>query len=231
VAEGAIIQFHDLDGYLAQAAKPIGGAILLPMIYGLNRCVKDLANRLADSGLTTLIWNPYPGHPTIPREEGPQRAARLNDRTMAAQISAWLTYLQEVRKLRQVTTIGFGLGGRIGLLHASHDRRVAGHVCYYPTIEMPKAANQELDPIQLSLEIRCPVQIMRPGKDSHTSPETYDRLTRSLHSRRGANTMVHTYQDADHGFMELDSHPGHANEAAVHLSWPQAIAFMRACVS
>jgi carboxymethylenebutenolidase len=231
VAEGAIIQFHELDAYLAVAQKPVGGALVLPMIYGLDPCVRDIANRLADFGLTTVVWNPYPGHPAIPRAEAAPRSAHLRDGLMTAQISAWLTYLQEVRKVRQVATIGFALGGRIGLLHASHDRRVTGHVSFYPSIPTPPDLNQELDPIKLSLEVRCPVQLVRPGKDETTLGETYDRLTRALRSRRGANTILEVYQDAERGFIEQDQHPGHANEMATRLSWPQAVAFMRACVS
>jgi carboxymethylenebutenolidase len=231
VAEGTLIKLHGLDGYIAQSPKPVGGALLLPMIYGINGCVKDLANRMADYGLTTVICNPYPGHPTIPREEARKRAQQLNDQSMIAQISAWLTYLQNDRKLRQVATIGLCLGGRIGLLHAATDRRVACHVCYYPTIESPKAPNQDMDVFKLAAEIRCPVQIIQPAKDQRTTPETYQKIRIVLQTRHAAPTSVNFYPDADHGFMEVEHHPGHANEVAARLSWPLALAFMRTCVS
>jgi carboxymethylenebutenolidase len=231
VAEGSLFQLHGLDGYMAQAQRPVGGALLLPMIYGLNGCVRDLANRMADYGLTTIVWNPYPGHPNIPRGEGPLRVKQLNDQSMIAQISAWLTYMQNDRKVRHVATIGLCLGGRIGLLHAASDRRVAGHVCYYPTIDVPKAPNQDMDVFKLSAEIRCPVQLIHPSKDQHSSPETYQKLKATLHARHAAPTSINYYPDAEHGFMEIEHHPGHANELAAHLSWPLALSFTRACVS
>jgi len=231
VADGSMIQLHDLDGYLTQAAKPIGAAILLPMIYGLNGCVKDLAQRLADWGLTTIVWNPYPGHPTISREEAQKRAALLRDNVMVAQISAWMTYMQEVRKIRQVATIGFCLGGRVGLLHAAHDRRVAGHVSFYPTIPVPRAPNQELDVMELTKEVRCPVLLQQPSHDQRTSHDTYMHLKAALLTRHGAATVLGFYPDADHGFMELEHHPGHGNEQAVKLAWQQSVGFLRAAVS
>lgn len=231
MAEGSIIQLHDLDGYLAQAQKPIGAVLLLPMIYGLNQKVRELANRLADWGLTTVVWNPYPGHPVISREEAPQRAGQLRDNVMVAQISAWMTYLQEVQKIRSVATVGFCLGGRVGLLHASHDRRVAAHACFYPTISIPRAANQELDVIALAKEVRCPVLIAQPSNDQRTQQTTYTSLRTSLLGRHAVPTIVGFYPEADHGFMEVEHHPGHANEVAAKLAWMQAIGFIRAAVS
>lgn len=231
MAEGALFQLHGLDGYLSQAAKPVGGALLLPMIYGLNSCVRDLANRMADYGLTTVVWNPYPGHPTVARDEARMRAQQLNDQSMLAQISAWLTYLQNDRKLPHVATVGFCLGGRIGLLHAATDRRVAGHVSYYPTIDMPRAANQDMEVLRHAAEIRCPVQLVHPAKDEHTTAQVYQKLKAILHARHAAPTSINFYPDADHGFMEVEHHPGHANLLATHLSWPSALAFMRACVA
>jgi carboxymethylenebutenolidase len=226
-----MVQLQNLDAFLAQAQKPIGGAILLPMIYGLNNLVRDLAGRLADWGITTVVWNPYPGHPTIPREQAQARSQTLNDKTMVAQVSAWVTYIQEVRKIRQVATIGFCLGGRVGLLHASQDHRVSAHVSFYPSIPLPHEANQELDVIALTPMVRCPVLLHQPSTDHRTAMETYTKLNSTLRSRHGVPTIIGWYPEAEHGFMELDQHPGHANEIAARVAWSQAVSFVRSSVA
>ncbi len=226
-----MVQLHDLDGYLAQAAKPIGAVIVLPMFQGLNHSVKDLAGRLADWGLSAVVWNPYPGHPNIPRDEAAKRAVLLKDNVMVAQISAWMTYMQEVRKIRSVATIGFSMGARVALLHASHDRRVAGLAAFYPAVTVPRPQYQDLDVMELAKEVRCPVFITQPANDDKTAHETYMKLRAVLLSRHGVPTSIGFFPDAEHDFMELDQHPGHANELAAKLAWNQALGFLRASVS
>ena len=149
---------------------------------------------------------------------------------MLAQLAAWMSYLQETRKLQHVATVGFSVGARIGLVLAAQNRRVAGHVCYYPLIEEPKAVNQEFEVLTLAKEVRCPIQLVCPGKDERTMSYTYERLTGVLR-KRAAPTSVHYYPDASDGFMEGQGQAAPGNQGAMRLSWAQAVSFLRACAT
>jgi carboxymethylenebutenolidase len=175
-----------------------------------------------------LIWEPFPGQP--PAETREQRAARLNpltDATSLREMTWWLDFLASELALTKIGTAGFCLGGRYGLLLSARDKRVAACVSYYPTIEMPPLPGQDEDVVALAAHIPCPVHMIRAGRDHITSDDVFRRLQASLQSR-SAPTVVQHYPAGDHGFMQRS---GAMNEAAIHLSTPQTIAFLKAALS
>jgi dienelactone hydrolase len=89
-------------------------------------------------------------------------------------------------------------------------------------------SNQEQDALALASDIRCPVHLIQPGHDHVTSEETYLRLKEALH-KRSAATTVQFHPDAEHGFMHRKE--PEANRTATALAVPQAIAFLKACLS
>ncbi len=112
------------------------------------------------------------------------------------------------------------------MLLSAHDKRIAACVSYYPTIETPPLPGQDEDVVALATRIPCPVHMIRAGKDHLTSEEVFHRLQANLQSR-SAPTIVQIYPAGDHGFMQR---AGAANEAAIHLSTPQTIAFLKAAL-
>ena len=97
----------------------------------------------------------------------------------------------------------------------------------YPSIENPRLPNQELDALALASEIACPVQMLRPGNDHVTNPETYEILTAAL-LKRSAPTTLQIHPAAEHGFMHRKT--PEANVTATTLASPQVIAFLKACL-
>ena len=79
----------------------------------------------------------------------------------------------------------------------------------------------------LAASIACPVHMIRAGKDHLTSDDVFRRLQANLQSRT-APTIVQHYPGGDHGFMQRT---GAVNEAAIHLSTPQTIAFLKAALA
>ncbi len=85
-----------------------------------------------------------------------------------------------------------------------------------------------MDALALAADVACPVQMLRPGNDHVSSPETYEVLTRALLSRRQPTSIL-TYPEAEHGFMHRPT--PEANVAATKLASPQVVAFLSACLS
>ena len=54
-----------VNGLLARPAgqASVGGVLAVPMVSGVNAQGRLFATRLAEAGLTTLMWDPYPGVP------------------------------------------------------------------------------------------------------------------------------------------------------------------------
>ena len=48
-------------GYLARPADAQAGVLLLPSVHGVDQYAKAYAHALAEAGLATVIWEPFPG--------------------------------------------------------------------------------------------------------------------------------------------------------------------------
>jgi carboxymethylenebutenolidase len=210
-------------GYLVRPADAQAGVLLLPSVHGIDQYSKAYAHALAEAGLATVIWEPFPGQP--PADTRAQRAARLaplTDATSLREMTWWLDLMAKELSLTRIGVAGFCLGGRYGLLLSAHEWRIAACVSYYPTIETPPLPGQSEDVVALAKAIACPVHMIRAGKDHLTGEDVFQRLQANLQSR-DAPTIVQHYPHGDHGFMQRTGAP---NEAAIHLSTPQPIAFL-----
>jgi hypothetical protein len=121
------------------------------------------------------------------------------------------------------------LRGRYAVLLAAKDHRLAACVAYYPSIRVPKAANQTLDAIALAADIRCPVKLIHGAADEVFVHAVFLQL-REVLERRKAATMVQVHPGAVHSFMRPNLHANPANAAAARLSWPPVVGFLRACL-
>jgi carboxymethylenebutenolidase len=223
------IELAGASGYLVRAQKQKAGIVLLPTIHGIGKFVRDYAETLAAQGLTTLIWDPYPGEPLPPSHEAAlKRAAQLRDQPSLDAMSICVDHLLSELRCPTVGSVGFCLGGRHVLLLAARERRIDAAVAVYPSIHEPKGANQDEDAVVRATEIPCPVQLIYPMKDRVTANDTFFRLQASLERRGGGATSVLLYPSADHGFMHT---AGAHNEAADRHARPQILSFLEASLA
>ncbi|MDX2974413.1 dienelactone hydrolase family protein [Kribbella solani] len=221
------LEFRGLSGHLARAEAGNDAAVLLvPFAFGLNQRVRDLAAELAGAGLTTLIWDPYPGQaPAADHKEVRARSAALKDSTVIAELTTCVDYLIEDLGARRVGTIGFCMGGRFNLMHAAVDHRLTAVVPYFPTLIRPLPPHLEVDAVEVAGSITAPVHLIYAGQDHLTKLDTFLDLQATL-QERGAPTTIQVYPAAEHGFMDVDGHPEPHNADARAASWPQAVAFL-----
>ncbi|MGH7091379.1 MAG: dienelactone hydrolase family protein, partial [Stellaceae bacterium] len=128
------IELEGASGFLVRAEKQVGGIVLLPTIYGVNRFVRDFAQSLAAQGLTTLIWDPYSGD-ALPEsyEAAAAKAARLRDIMSLDAMAICVDHLMSELRIDAVGTLGFCLGGRYVLLLAAREPRLVAAVAVYPS--------------------------------------------------------------------------------------------------
>lgn len=216
-------------GYVAEPEAPAqGGVLILPTIFGVNEFARQYADKLASAGMAAAVWDINSGLPlTTDYQECIKRARTLTDQGVSGMVAGWLDTLMSDFGLKSVAIIGFCIGGRFALMQAARDKRLRACAMAYPSIENPRLANQELDALALASEIACPVQLLRPGNDHVTSPETYEILTGAL-LKRNAPTTLQVHPAAEHGFMHRNT--PEANVTATALASPQVIAFLGACL-
>ncbi len=237
------IQVQDITAHLTVSdARSGAGVLLLPTIASVNPFMLQMATSLAATGLTAMIWDPYDGEDVSGLESKDQavKSRTLTDYATLADQQTLVTYMTEVLKLRHIGIIGWCLGGRMVFTFGAVDERVEACVAYHPTIysDLPDShsparisrkdlKNQSEDEIARAAQIRCPVQLVRPGKDL-TSDERYEALQSALLSRR-APTALELYPEAEHGFPYHLEVP--ANKNANDIAWPSTLSFLKSCLA
>ncbi len=222
------ITLKGASGFLTRAKAERAAVVLLPTIYGVNHFATDFANAIAEQGITSLIWDPYPGQPPPAGFEAALKGGeQLRDAPSLAAMSVCIDYLQDELRFRSVGTVGFCLGGRYGLLLAARDKRVGACVAVYPSIHASNRPTQDEDAVARSAEIGCPVHVVYPARDNVTPNEVFYRLQGALQQRK-APTVVQLFPEADHGFLH---NPGPLNEAAARQTTPLAAAFLLSCLA
>jgi carboxymethylenebutenolidase len=220
---------YDIDGvkhYLAPAKEPTGaGLLLIPFVYGMSPHMKWMADSYAASGMTTLMWNPYPDLPWgTPLTVG-TRPARPKDEQSIVDLSRCIDRMEQDLGLTSIGTIGYCMGGRSLLLFGGSETRIKAHVAVYPSIRGQLQKDEDLDPFAAAARVQGPVQLICAGNDPVTPRPIFDTLIAVLHNRRGARdeTSVLFYPQAGHGFMHI---PSELNDAATRSALPQIQNFL-----
>ena len=217
-------------GLITHADRARAGVLILPTITGVDAPMKDRAAVLADAGLTSMIWDPYPGEPPpADLAEAQVRAPKLNDGAVDSMADC-VTHMLEKLKLPAVAVLGFCLGGRYAVLLAARDKRLFACVPYYPSIRIPMSPNQTLDAVALASDIRCPVHMVHAGADQVFVQAAFEKVRDAL-ERRQAPTFVQVHPGAVHSFLRPDLQTVPANASATRLSWPPVLAFLDTCLS
>lgn len=218
-----------VHGLVAHAERPRGGIVLLPTIFGIDRFSQARANMLAEAGLTTLIWNPYPGE-AQPADYASAiaRAGKLSDDAVG-DMSESVGHMLGALGLASVAVLGFCLGGRYALLLAADDPRLAACAAFYPSIREPMKPNETQDAIARAAEIKCPVQLVHGTADEVIVMPTFYKLRETLERRQSA-TIVQLHPGAVHSFLRPDLQSVPANASATRLCWPPAVSFLEDCL-
>ncbi|MFC7330992.1 dienelactone hydrolase family protein [Marinactinospora rubrisoli] len=219
----------------AHVARPVGaptgaGMLLLPMVTGIGRQMREYADDVAAVGVTAVVWDPWHGHSDddLSLQELVERMGGLVDAEVRAEQRRLLDHMSGRMGLRRVGVMGWCMGGRFALLLAAHDGRLANCVAYHPTVFAEPAPNQTEDAVALAERITAPVSVVYPGGDHLVPREVIDALSAALLRREGASTLLSVHPGADHGFMDASRQEREPNRLAKRDSWPATLAFVRA---
>jgi carboxymethylenebutenolidase len=221
---GEYVSQGRVNGWLERSASANGaGMLLLPHVTGIEPEMKVEAQHFAAAGFTTFVWDPYPG---FDLEHG-GTPPRCIDETVAQDQVACVDYVLANLGVQRLGMLGWCMGGRMALNLAARERRLSAAVAYYPSIRDPRR-DDEIDAVAIAGEIRCPLQVVYPGKDHVTNNATFAALRKSLDSCPGP-VVIQVYPQAVHGFLSRQDQ-SEANAEAGRLSWPQTMAFLTAAV-
>ena len=208
-----------VQGYLAEAAQPIGSVVVIQEWWGLNDQIRGVAERLAGAGFTALVPDLYRGKSTVEAEEAHHLMSGLNFGEAASQDVRGAVQFLKARG-GKVGVTGYCMGGALTVLTLTMAPEAdAGVVWYgYPPLEYVDAS-----------KITAPVMAHWAEQDVPFPIAGVDALEAKL-AEAGVAYTGHRYL-AHHGFANETAHgPGRIamtqyDAAWAQLAWDHTMAF------
>lgn len=184
------------SGYLAPAASPAPGVIVIQEWWGLVGHIKDVAEQFAAAGFTALAPDFYHGISTTEPDEAGSLFMALDIANAAKVIESAVTALLGNPNCtgEKVGVVGFCMGGQLALFAAGLDPRIGACIDFYgvhPNVKPDFAA------------MKCPVLGIFAERDEYGSAEVTQELDRVM-TENGVAHEFHTYAGCDHAFFNSD---------------------------
>jgi len=207
------------------------GVLIWPDIFGLRPAFRTMGKRLAESGYSVLVVNPfYRTHKAPTAEKGTATpisdvmplARTLNETTEvtdAKAFIAWLDAQRSVAKNRKIGTQGYCMGGplafrtafampeRVGAVATFHGGGLVSTQPNSPHLEAAKSKAQFLVAIAANDDARSP-------NDKTTLKETFEKAH--------LQAEIEVYEGAAHGWCPPDSSV--YNEPKAEKAWTRLLA-------
>ena len=216
------------------AAVPSGGsgsaphpAIVIAFhVGGLDEFDKTMADRLAEAGYVAVVPDLFHRFPQAVLD-GPRldRLNHLNDPDIIADMNAAVDFLvanPHVDRDR-IGVTGFCMGGRIAWLMAAVNPIFKATAPFYGGNIMGIWGQGQQTPFDLTANINCPMLFHFGSIDANPSLADRDKLAAEL-TRLGKPHEFHTYEGANHAFMDFNNPDRYHPEAAA-AAWPRTIEF------
>jgi carboxymethylenebutenolidase len=205
------------DGYLATPPAGKGsGVLVLHAWWGLNDTIKDVCQRLADSGFVAFAPDLYHGNVTdqIPEAEklGAALDAKVNQ--ARAELADATAFLKERAGDSGLAVIGFSLGAFYALdLSVNAAESIQSVVIFYGTgpADFGKSKAGYLGHFAVN--------------DQFEPQSSVDDLEKSIRDA-GRPVTFFTYPGTGHWFFEPDRAQAY-NQAAANLAWDRTLAFLK----
>jgi carboxymethylenebutenolidase len=244
---GADVEIKTADGTCdAYFVHPTAGkhpAVLIwPDIFGLRPAFKQMATRLAESGYSVLVVNPFYRLQKAPtsaehadfsdpetRKSLTTQMQSLSPATVATDAAAfvpWLDHQASVDTKRKMATTGYCMGGpftfrvaakypdRVGAIATFHGAALASSAPDSPHLLVPKMKASALIAIAAS--------------DDQSDPKAKDLLRQAFDSA-GLQAEIEVYAGTKHGWCPTDSHVYDHDQA--EKAWSrQLVLFKKALV-
>ena len=184
--------------------------LVLPEVFGVNRWVRSVAQRVADAGVPALAMPLFARTaPDLALGYGPEdllEGRRHKDATTAVQIqadvAAAITWLQQRCPKARVTVVGFCFGGHAALLAATHPQVVSTFDFYGAGVSRMRPGGGPPS-LECLAQIRGRLTCFCGTEDPLIPPEDRAAIQAALLSGDPSASRFRYVEvpGADHGFM------------------------------
>ena len=220
------------DGYFVHPASGTApGVLLWPDIFGLRPANRQMAKRLAESGYSVLVVNPFyrtKKAPTAdagaatPIQQLMPLAQALNATTHMTDAKAfigWLDQQPSVAKNRKMGTQGYCMGGPIAFHTAAAVPDRVGAVASFHGGGL--VTDRPDSPHTLAAKTKVQLLIAIAANDDARSPNEKNVLKETFATAK-LSAEIEVYEGAAHGWCPPDS--GVYNEPQAEKAWSRLLA-------
>jgi carboxymethylenebutenolidase len=220
------------DCYFVHPASGTAPAVLMwPDIFGLRPAFRQMGKRLAETGYSVLVVNPFYRTKKAPTSENGSAtpiaqlmplAQSLNETTQmsdAKAFIAWLDQQQSVAKNKKVGTQGYCMGGPIAFRTAAAVPGRVGAVASFHGGGL--VTNQPNSPHLQASKTKAQFLIEIAENDDQRSPDEKNVLKETF-SKAGLPAEIEVYTGAAHGWCPPDSRV--YNEPQAEKAWSRLLA-------
>jgi carboxymethylenebutenolidase len=214
------------------------GVLIWPDIFGLRPAFQQMARKLAESGYSALVVNPFYRNQKAPTAPLPPSMADPAVRTTLVELMnsltpattaidakaflAWLDRQPSVDKKRKMATTGYCMGGPLTMRTAAQfpDRIGAGASFHGTAL----ATDQPDSPHLLIPKMKASYLVAIAANDDQRSPEEKNML-KAAFSQANLPHEIEVYVGAQHGWCPPDSQ-AHNPELA-EKAWARMLAIFK----
>src|SRR5579863_111049 len=205
------------------------GVLFWPDIFGLRTAVRHMGKRLAESGYSVLVVNPFYRMKKAPTSENAsttpiqqvmplmQALTEATHMTDAKAFTAWLDQQPSVAKNRKLGTQGYCMGGpmafrtavaapdRVGAVASFHGAALVTNAPNSPHLQAAKSKAQFLIAIAANDDARSPTDktVMKETFEKANLPAEIEVYTGAAHGWCPPDTQVYNEAQAEKAWSRL----------------------------
>lgn len=210
---------------------PFPAVILLHELSGLDEHIKNVSERLSESGYAVLAIDLYSRRGGVPQISTQDELLSLwndmDDMLMVKDISHGLLFLRNEPAVRgdKIGVLGFCLGGTMALLMGAFNVFLKAGVSYYGAIAYAEKSPQKpTPPLEALSYLNCPVLYFHGGKDAFIPQSDVEEMQNAV-KKKNKHVEIVSYPDCGHGFFN-DTRDAYNKEAASD-AWEKTLAFLK----
>jgi carboxymethylenebutenolidase len=220
------------DCYFVHPASGTGAGVLIwPDIFGLRPAFRQMGKRLAESGYSVVVVNPFyrvkkaptaPNGAATPIADVRPLAQGLTDATKMTDAKAfigWLDQQPSVAKNRKLGTQGYCMGGPLAFITSAAAPDRVGAVASFHGGGLVN--DQPNSPHLLASKTKAQFLVAIAAPDDQRSPKEKDVLKETF-AKVNLPAEIEVYEGASHGWCPPDS--GVYNEPQAEKAWARLLA-------
>jgi carboxymethylenebutenolidase len=227
------------DAYFVHPTSGTAPAVLVwPDIFGLRPAFRDMGKRLAGSGYTVLVVNPFyrtkkaPTAPPHPDFEDPATRDALialaktltpeTEVTDAKALTAWLDQQPSVDKGRKMGTTGYCMGGPLVMRTAATNPERIGAAATFHGGGL--VTDKPDSPHLLIPKMKAHFLVAIAANDDAKQPDAKDTL-RAAFAKASLPATVEVFAGTKHGWCPPDSHV--YDHDAAERAWGELLVLLK----